>query len=71
LDGCEEIVVSFVVTVCDGTRVFEFVEEAFDQIAVAIEKWAERRDIFAVRHGENGGAKLVHGSCGEVLLRAA
>jgi hypothetical protein len=46
LDGCEEIVVSFVVTGCDGTKVFEFVEEAFDQIAVAIEKWAERRDIF-------------------------
>src|SRR5450631_358108 len=34
----------------DGTEVLEFAEEAFDEVAVAIEEGAERRAAFAAGH---------------------
>jgi hypothetical protein len=42
LDGGEEVVVAFVIPSCDCAEVFEFVEEAFDEVAVSIEERAER-----------------------------
>ena len=50
MDGGEEIVVAFVVSGCDGAEVFELIEEAFDEIAIAVKERAERRDALAVRH---------------------
>lgn len=35
----------------DGSEVLEFVEEALDEIALAIEVGAEGRDVLAPRHG--------------------
>ena len=39
----------------DGPVVFDFVEEAFDQVAIAIEEGAERRNFDAPRQGLDVG----------------
>ena len=41
MDGCEEVIVAFVVSGCNGAEVFEFAEEAFDEVAIFVEKVAE------------------------------
>lgn len=50
LNRGEEVVVAFVVAGCDGAKVFEFVEEALDAVAVAIKTGAERGAVLAVGH---------------------
>lgn len=46
----------------DGPEMLELVEEAFDQVAVAVEPGAEGRDVYPVRHGFDvgPGAALGH-----------
>jgi len=51
LDGCEEVIVAFVVSGCNGSEVFEFVKEPLDGIALFIEPWAEGGDIDTGWHG--------------------
>jgi hypothetical protein len=29
----------------DGSKMLNLVEEAFDQVAIAVKEWAERRDV--------------------------
>ena len=55
LDGSEEVVVPFVVSGCDGSEVFEFVEEALDEVSVAIEEGAEGGLLLASWHGLDVG----------------
>ena len=50
LDGCEEVIVAFVVTGCNGTEVLDFAEEAFDEVAIFVEKMAEGGLDFAPGH---------------------
>lgn len=45
----------FVVSGCDGTEVFEFVEEPLDGITLFIEPRAEGGDIHTVWHRANAG----------------
>ena len=59
-DGSEfdegEIVVGMLfVSCCDGAEVFEFVEEALDQVALSVEIGAEGGHVLAVRHGLDVG----------------
>ena len=43
----------FVVSGCDGPKVFDFLKEPLDGIALFIEPWAEGGDIDTVWHGAN------------------
>ncbi len=50
LDEGEVVGVVLFIARGDGPEVFEFVEEALDEVAVSIEKGAERRHRLSVRH---------------------
>ena len=52
-DGREEVSGEFVVSGCDTPEVLELVEEAFDQIALAIEPAVDRALYFAVALGRD------------------
>jgi hypothetical protein len=73
LDGCEEIVVAFVVSGCDGSEVFEFVEEALDGVALAVNPSAEREGFDTVGHGADvgPGAALGDGLAQRVRIAGA
>ena len=62
LDGCEVVVVSLIVSGRDSSEVFEFVEEAFDQVAIFVEEVTEHRFDHALRHGADigPGAARIH-----------
>jgi hypothetical protein len=67
LDGGEIVIVSLVISGCDSPEVFEFVEEAFDQVAVFVKEVAEHRFDHALRHGTDivpGTARTFVGSKG-------
>lgn len=55
MDGGEEVVVAFVVSGGDGTEVFELVKEPFDEVAISVEKWAERGHALAIGHRLDAG----------------
>ena len=46
----EEVIVSFIVSRGDGAEVFDFVEEPFDSIALAVEPIQEGWTVFPVGH---------------------
>src|ERR1051326_4342818 len=48
----------------DGSEMLELVEEALDEIAVAIEEGAEGRDVDAPRHGLDVGPRAALGQAG-------
>jgi len=43
LDGCEEVVVAFVVSGRHSPEVFEFAEEALDSVSLSVDPSAERK----------------------------
>ena len=49
-DRSEIVLWQFVISGSDGPEVFEFVEEALDEIAMAVEQRAEGRGVQPVRH---------------------
>jgi hypothetical protein len=57
LDGVEEVVIALAIADGDGSEVFALVDEAFDQIAVAIEERADGHFAFAVRNGFDAGPR--------------
>jgi hypothetical protein len=48
LDHCEEVFGDFVVSGGDAAAVFEFAEEAFDPVALSVERVAEAGLPFAI-----------------------
>ena len=53
LHSGEKISGEFVITCGDGTKVLEFIEEAFDEVAFAVEREIARSRGFAVGLGRN------------------
>ena len=51
--GCEEVSRELVVTGCDSSEMFDFVEEALDEIAQPVEVGIDRPLMFAVALGGN------------------
>ena len=49
-DECEVVGAVLFKAGCDGSEVFEFAKEAFDEVAVSIEEGAERWASLAGRH---------------------
>ena len=45
----------------DGAKVFEFIEEAFDEVSLFVEFFVEPRDVHAVRHGLDVGLGAAFG----------
>src|SRR5882672_4646632 len=66
LYASEIVVVAFVVSGGDGAEVLEFVEEALDQIASAIEPLVKGRKVHPVRHQFDIGSRAARG---EVLTQ--
>jgi hypothetical protein len=64
LDGCEEVVVSFVMARCHGLELFEFAEEALDEVAVAIEEGADDGAALAISHRLDVGPDTTLGQLG-------
>src|SRR6516162_6676961 len=50
IDQREVVGVVFLEASGDCSGMLEFVEEALDEVAVAVEPWAERGEVDAVRH---------------------
>lgn len=55
MDGGEVVVVSLIISGGDSSEVFEFVKEAFDEVAMFVEEAAEHRFDHTLRHGADIG----------------
>lgn len=64
MDRGEEIVVASVKAGGDGSEVFEFVEEALDEVAASIEEGAEGENDLLVAHGFDAGPGATLGETG-------
>ena len=60
-DGCEEVSGELVVSGCDGTEVFEFVEEALDEVALAVDCGIDGALDAAIALGRDMGPRAVLG----------
>lgn len=58
MDACEKVFGKLVVACCDGAKVFEFVEEALDEVALAIEGEVARQRDRAAGMGRNDRSDL-------------
>ena len=58
-DGCEEVSCELVVARGDAPEVFELVEEAFDEVALAVERGIDRALDLAVLLGRDVGPRAV------------
>jgi len=59
----EVVVIAFVVAGCHGAELFEFVEEALDKIASAIEPFAKGGRVASLRHGSHIGSCAARCKC--------
>ena len=56
---------------CDGSEMLELIEEALDEVAVAVKEWAEGRDVLAVWHRLDVGPGPAQGIAQPVAVVSA